>query len=189
MAKTKKNTQHYVNNKEFLAAMVEYKEKVRLNESQGKPRPLVSTYVGECIMKIAVHLSHKPNFINYTFKEEMISDGIENCLMYIDNFDPEKSNNPFAYFTQIIYYAFLRRIAKEKKYLYTKHKLTEDMQIMNRISDNQDHDNTDYTAPSKMNEWTRDHVGHFIENFEETKRRKKRNKNTTAIDVLISEDK
>ena len=99
--------QEYVNNKYFLAAMIEYKASVQNAETKNKSRPIVPTYVGECIMKIATHLARKPNFVNYTFKEEMISDGIENCLQYIDNFNPEKSNNPFAYFTQIIYYAFL----------------------------------------------------------------------------------
>jgi len=185
MTKIKKNKPHYVNNKDFFAAMVEYKDNVSLCESQGEPRPAVSTYIGECIMKIAVHLSHKPNFMNYTFKEEMISDGIENCLTYIDNFNPEKSSNPFSYFTQIIYFAFLRRIAKEKKHTYTRYKLTEQMQVMNMTSDNQSHDTFDYTSPTKMNEWTRDHVGNFIEDFEEGNRRKKKNKNTIPVDVLI----
>jgi len=181
----KKKSQHYVNNKEFLAAMVEFREKVAAAKSEGKDRPQVSQYIGECIMKIAVHLSHKPNFINYSFKEEMISDGIENCLQYIDNFNPEKSQNPFAYFTQIIYYAFLRRIQKEKKQMYTKYKLMGEMEVMNLTSDTQKHDSS-FVPQGKMNEWTKDHVGNFIENFEESKRRKK-NKNTTAVDVLIGE--
>ena len=107
--------QQYVNNKDFLAAMITYREDVNKAKEKNKDRPIVPTYVGECIMKIATHLARKPNFVNYTFKEEMISDGIENCLQYIDNFNPDKSNNPFAYFTQIIYFAFLRRIQKEKK--------------------------------------------------------------------------
>ena len=115
--------QEYVNNKDFLAAMIEYKASVQNAETKNKSRPIVPTYVGECIMKIATHLARKPNFVNYTFKEEMISDGIENCLQYIDNFNPEKSNNPFAYFTQIIYYAFIRRIQKEKKQKKIKEKL------------------------------------------------------------------
>ena len=183
----KKKSQHYVNNKEFLAAMVDFREQVAKAKSEGKERPPVSQYIGECIMKIAVHLSHKPNFINYSFKEEMISDGIENCLQYIDNFNPEKSQNPFAYFTQIIYYAFLRRIQKEKKQMYPKSKLMGEMEVMNLTSDTQDHD-SGFIPQGKMNEWTKDHVGNFIENFEESKRRKK-NKNTTAIDVLIDGDK
>jgi len=118
---------HYVNNADFLAAIVEMREKVNHAKENNLPQPQVSNYIGECILKIATHLSYKPNFINYSYREEMISDGIENCLQYINNFDPAKSNNPFAYFTQIIYYAFLRRIAKEKKQSYIKGKLIQDM--------------------------------------------------------------
>ena len=186
MARTsKKKKEHYVNNKEFLAAMVDFRNNVQLAEKNGDERPRVTPYIGECLMKIAVHLSHKPNFINYTFKEEMISDGIENCLQYIDNFNPEKSQNPFAYFTQIIYYAFLRRIQKEKKHLYTKYKLTDEVSVMGLDRSSQDHD-TDTYVNSKTSEWSREHVDVFIESFEESKRRKK-NRNTTAVDLLINE--
>ena len=122
MAK-RKQTEYYVNNKEFLAAITEYRNKVLHAKETGKPRPRVTNYLGECFLKIATHLSYKPNFVNYMFREDMICDGIENCLQYIDNFDPEKSKNPFAYFTQIIYYAFLRRIQKEKKQLEIKQKI------------------------------------------------------------------
>lgn len=118
---------HYVNNADFLAAIVEMKAKVKYAEENGLPKPQVSNYIGECILKIATHLSYKPNFINYSYRDDMILDGVENCIQYIDNFDPTKSNNPFAYFTQIIYYAFLRRIAKEKKQSYIKGKLIQDM--------------------------------------------------------------
>jgi len=112
---TRKKTEYYVNNKEFLAAITDYRQKVHAAKEAGNPRPRVTNYIGSCFLKIATHLSYKPNFVNYMFREDMICDGIENCLQYIDNFDPEKSKNPFAYFTQIIYYAFLRRIQKEKK--------------------------------------------------------------------------
>ena len=118
-----KKTIHYVNNKEFLQAIVERKTLIKEAESVGEPPPQISNYLGECILKIANHLSYRPNFINYTYREEMISDGIENCLQYIDRFDPAKSSNPFAYFTQIIYYAFLRRIQKEKRQLEIKNKI------------------------------------------------------------------
>ena len=186
MARTsKKKKEHYVNNKEFLQAMIGFRDSVMLAEKNGEERPRVTPYIGECLMKIAVHLSHKPNFINYTFKEEMISDGIENCLQYIDNFNPEKSQNPFAYFTQIIYYAFLRRIQKEKKHLYTKYKLTDEVSVMGLDRSSQEHD-TDTYVNSKTSEWSREHVDVFIESFEESKRRKK-NRNTTAVDVLINE--
>jgi len=118
---------HYVNNADFCAALVEHRKKVQEAKKAGKEKPILSNYIGECILKIATHLSYKPNFINYSYRDDMILDGIENCIQYIDNFDPTKSNNPFAYFTQIIYYAFLRRIAKEKKQSYIKGKLIMDM--------------------------------------------------------------
>ncbi len=118
-----KQKPHYVNNKKFLEAMTEYRELRIMAEETGKPRPQVTNYIGECYLKIANHLSYRPNFINYTYRDDMISDGIENCLQYMDNFDPEKSKNPFAYFTQIIYYAFIRRIQKEKKQYQIKQKM------------------------------------------------------------------
>jgi DNA-directed RNA polymerase specialized sigma subunit len=120
-----KKKEHYVNNKEFLEALVIYRKKVNEAKNAGEPHPKVPDYIGECFLKIATHLSYRPNFVNYMFKDDMICDGIENCLQYIDNFDPAKSTNPFAYFTQIIYYAFLRRIQKEKKQLDIKTKLLE----------------------------------------------------------------
>tara|TARA_Y100000296_G_C5177168_1_gene260779 strand:- start:914 stop:1405 length:492 start_codon:yes stop_codon:yes gene_type:complete len=132
--KTKKKSIHYVNNREFLAAVIERKELIKEAESVGDPPPQISNYLGECILKIANHLSFRPNFINYTYREEMISDGIENCLQYIDRFDPEKSSNPFAYFTQIIYYAFVRRILKEKKQQKIKEKLLKESNIESRIA-------------------------------------------------------
>ena len=121
---------HYVNNKEFLAAMIEWKDRVAEAENKGKTPPPVTNYIGECFLKIANHLSYRPNFINYTYRDEMISDGIENCLQYVKNFNPEKSKNPFAYFTQIIYYAFLRRIAKEKKQSHVKNKMIEKNEVL-----------------------------------------------------------
>ena len=124
MAK-RKRSEHYVNNKEFLAALIRYREDVEIAQIQDKPKPVIPRYIGECFLKIANHLSFKPNFVNYMFKEDMISDGIENCVQYIHNFNPEKSQNPFAYFTQIIHYAFLRRIQKEKKQLEIKNKILE----------------------------------------------------------------
>tara|TARA_B100000214_G_scaffold306112_1_gene237130 strand:+ start:216 stop:749 length:534 start_codon:yes stop_codon:yes gene_type:complete len=119
----KKRPEHYVNNKEFLLAMVEYKKSVNRAKRLKENKPPVPDYIGECFLKIANHLSFRPNFINYTYRDDMISDGIENCLQYLDNFNPKTSNNPFAYFTQIIYYAFVRRIQKEKKQVTIKHRM------------------------------------------------------------------
>ena len=124
MAVRKKvQSEHYVNNKEFLEALIVFKDKCAIAKEKGEPRPRISNYIGECFLKIATHLSYKPNFVNYMFREDMICDGIENCVQYIENFNPEKSKNPFAYFTQIIYYAFLRRIQKEKRQLEIKNKI------------------------------------------------------------------
>ena len=128
MAKKTKGA-HYVNNAEFLQAMKEWKQRCKEAEEEGDPQPPVTNYIGECFLKIANHLSYRPNFINYTYRDEMISEGIENCLQYASNFNPDKSNNPFAYFTQIIYYAFIRRIQKEKKQQHVKHKIIENMTV------------------------------------------------------------
>ena len=121
----KARSEHYVNNKELLHALIVYKNKVKEAQENEKPKPRITNYLGECFLKIATHLSYKPNFVNYMFREDMISDGIENCVQYINNFDPNKSTNPFAYFTQIIHYAFLRRIQKEKKQMDVKNKILE----------------------------------------------------------------
>ena len=122
---TKKKSVHYVDNKKFLEAMIEWKEKCAMAEEADDPTPPLTNYIGECFLKIATHLSYRPNFINYSYRDEMISDGIQNCLQYAHNFDPEKSKNPFAYFTQIIYYAFIRRIQVEKKQVHVKNKMIE----------------------------------------------------------------
>ena len=114
---------HYVDNRKFLQAMVDWRLKVQKAEDKKRKKPVVTNYIGECFLKIANHLSYRPNFINYTYRDDMISDGIENCLQYMSNFNSEKSTNPFAYFTQIIYYAFIRRIQKEKKQQDVKAKL------------------------------------------------------------------
>ena len=123
MAKAK--TEHYVNNRDFLDALIEYREKVADAAANDLPKPRITNYIGSCFLKIATHLSYKSNFVNYMYREDMISDGIENCVQYIHNFDPAKSKNPFAYFTQISYFAFLRRIQREKRQLDIKTKIVE----------------------------------------------------------------
>jgi DNA-directed RNA polymerase specialized sigma subunit len=160
---------HYVDNEKFLKEMIIYKRGFDEAKEKGELSPMISEYLGECFMKIAQRLSFRPNFINYAFKDDMISDGIENCIQYIKNFNPEKSSNPFAYFTQIIYYAFIRRIQKEKKQLYIKYKtmestpsLSENVELSANDSDkgyNQETLNTDQKA----------NMYNFIKNFEDAK--------------------
>lgn len=165
---------HYVDNKKLYAEIVIYRNKVLESRKNNTVKPEIPPYIGRCMLMIANRLSHKPNFINYSYREEMISDGIENCVSYIDNFDPDKSNNPFAYFTQIIYFAFLRRIQKEKKQLYIKHKSFENSLIMNTLMDQNEFDDADYTPG--YNDMDNDNMSEFIRAFEEglDKKKKKR---------------
>lgn len=118
--RTKRKGEHYVNNKEFADAIVEYTKGVKADKAADKEPRMMSDYIATSFMKIAEGLSHSPNFINYTYREDMVMDAVENCIKAIMNYDPEKPTrtgkpNPFSYFTQISYFAFLRRIAKEKK--------------------------------------------------------------------------
>jgi len=131
---TPKKVLHYVDNKKFFEALVEYRASVLEAQTKGEERPRVTEYIGECFLKIATHLSYKANFINYTYKDDMISDGIENCLTAVIKFDPERGMNPFAYFTQITFFAFVRRIQKEKKQQATKYRLLENIDIEQLIA-------------------------------------------------------
>jgi len=169
MAKAKK---HYVNNKELFEAMVAYQQSIRDAQESGDDRPPVPVYVGQCLVQIANRLSHKPNFINYSYRDEMISDGIENCITYINNFNPEKSKNPFAYFTQIIYYAFLRRIQKEKKQLYIKHKALEDSVLLDKIIEHAEHADGPAPMPTYI-DLDNPYMVEFVQNFEQRQKEKK----------------
>ena len=145
MARRRTKNEHYVNNKEFLNALIKYQEDIEIARLQDKTKPVIPRYIGECFLKIANHLSFKPNFVNYMFKEDMISDGIENCVQYIHNYNPEKSRNPFAYFTQIIHYAFLRRIQREKRQLEIKNKIIEKSGYQEVFDDNNQIDGSNYS--------------------------------------------
>ena len=161
--KSTKPKRHYVNNPEFLQALINYKAKIKEHEEKGLPAPRVPNYIGECLFRIANRLSLKGNFVNYSYREEMISDGIENCLIYLNNFNPEKSDNPFAYFTQIIYFAFLRRIQKERKQLYVKHKVLEREVIHSGIVEQQTDDIASFAPSIKLNG---DFMNTFVDDFE-----------------------
>lgn len=117
--------EHYVDNHKFLEALIDYRKACAVAKKKKQDHPPIPEYIGECFLKIATHLSRRPNFINYTFREDMISDGVENCLIYMHNFDPKKTKNPFGYFTSVTFYAFVRRIQRERKHTYLKYKLIE----------------------------------------------------------------
>ena len=172
--------QHYVDNEKFLVVMRDYREKYLKSKDDEIEPPQIPDYAGECFLKIAERLSHRPNFINYAFREEMVSDGIENCVMYASNFNPEKSTNPFAYFTQIIHYAFLRRIEKEKKQLYIKYKTMDEFSSLEENSDMEAmgaKESASVTSgASPMTADKRASIYDFIHAFEEKKKSKKKPK-------------
>lgn len=166
-------SRHYVNNKDFLAALVAYKEKRRIAEAEGKRQPIVPNYIGECIKEIAIRWTSKPQYANYPFREEMISDAIENCFQYLHNFNEEKSQNPFAYFTQVIKFACWRRIDREKEELYVKLKSAQKSPLMHDFFDRQDNDAVDYDLSNGIdNTYAQD----FIEEFEKQLAKKKQSR-------------
>ena len=171
MPRANKKSEHYVDNKKLYAEMVEYLNAVKESEESGSDKPRIPEYIGECLLKISTRLSTRPNFINYTYRDEMISDGIENCVNYIGNFNPEKSTNPFAYFTQIIYYAFLRSIQREKKQLYIKHKSLERSIIFDELSTH-----TDGASQGDQGAYINldtPYMTDFVQNFEKKEAEKK----------------
>lgn len=174
---------HYVDNKQLFQVIVEYKASVAEAKANDKSKPIIPNYVGECILLIARRLSTKPNFVNYSYRDEMISDGIENCISYFDNFDPEKSTNPFAYFTQIIYFAFLRRIQKEKKQTYIKHKTTENSMLFNELVEQGEDGDALFTPLDFDSENVSDFVKAFEDNIDKKKVKRKK-----GIDLFIEDD-
>ena len=123
--KKKASDADYVSNQDLLDALIEYKKKKEEAEDAGRKKPKLPDFIGECILKIASRLSYRPNFANYPYREEMVSDAVLNCITYIDNFDPAKSSSPFGYLTQICWFSFVRIINKEKREKYTQYKFAE----------------------------------------------------------------
>lgn len=171
-----KKSNHYVDNEQFLKEMTAYRSAVLEADASGKERPRVPNSIGVSLLKIATHLARKPNFANYSFREDMVSDGVENCLLYISNFDPEKSKNPFAYFTQIIYYAFLRRIQREKKQMYVKYKTMENEVISSLIDGDIDDVTTQNINGMVHDAYAEEFIREFIESFETSERKRSASK-------------
>ena len=184
--KSKVNKAHYVDNAKFLEAMIEYKREYNKSKENDTELPMISEYLGSVFLKIAQRLSFRPNFINYAFKNDMISDGIENCLHYIHNFNPEKSNNPFAYFTQIIYYAFIRRIQKEKKQLYIKYKSMQNYQTAPEYMDQEKSNNNFISLSDYENSDFKVMVDDFVETFEKSRKKKAVKKSESNLELFMS---
>ena len=184
--KSKVNKAHYVDNAKFLEAMIEYKREYNKSKESDTDLPMISEYLGSVFLKIAQRLSFRPNFINYAFKNDMISDGIENCLHYIHNFNPEKSNNPFAYFTQIIYYAFIRRIQKEKKQLYIKYKSMQNYQTAPEYMDQEKSNNNFISLSDYENSDFKVMVDDFVDTFEKSRKKKAVKKSESNLELFMS---
>ena len=184
--KSKVNKAHYVDNAKFLEAMIEYKREYNKSKENDSDLPMISEYLGSVFLKIAQRLSFRPNFINYAFKNDMISDGIENCLHYIHNLNPEKSNNPFAYFTQIIYYAFIRRIQKEKKQLYIKYKSMQNYSTAPEYMDQEKSNNNFISLNDYENSDFKVMVDDFVETFEKSRKKKAVKKSESNLELFMS---
>lgn len=180
------SSRHYINNKKMYEEFCKYRERVQAAKAEGKELPRIPEYLGECFYKIATRLSTKYRFANYTYRDEMISDAIENCVMVVNGFDPAKSNNPFAYFTQVIRNAFFRRIMKEKKQQYVKYRSMQKMTIDSGLSLHQEMDDARSIENSYL---TMEHVNEFIKDYENylqvTKEKSKKAKK--GIEKIIEE--
>lgn len=175
--KIKKDTNHYIDKEKFYLEMVRYRESVDNARRSGRELPRIPEYIGGCILKLAQKLATHKSFIGYSiqWKQEMISDGAENCVQYINNFDPDKTNNPFAYFTQVIWYAFIRRIAKEKKQQYVKAKNLELLIVSDLL-------NEDISSSTVM---TNDALNDLINSFENAPAKKPKEKKLAGVEKYM----
>lgn len=177
---------NYVNNPDFYAALKEYQESCREAESRGEERPDVPRYIGECIWHIANRYSTKPNFYYYSYRDEMIADGLDSASRAILKFDPAKSDNPFAYFTQIIKNAFIQRIKTEQKEVYIKYKVTENSIINGATFEGSSGDSEDLSSHESL---TGDYIADFVNKYEnrireQTEKRKKK----VGLEEIYDED-
>jgi DNA-directed RNA polymerase specialized sigma24 family protein len=182
MQKRKRTGAYYIDNKRFYEEMRDYKIRCREAEDAGDEYPRIPNYLGECFYKIATKLSNKPNFMNYSYKDEMIGDGIENCINYIKSFDPDKSTNPFSYFTQIVWHSFIHRIQKEKKQQYIKYKAMDNMVLQNQHFI-QGADEIMHTITPEVHENTQT----FITAYEDTIEKNKKKKAKKALENFIED--
>ena len=176
----KQNKVHYVDNQKFYQEIIEHKRKVAEARERGLEDPKLSNYIGECIWKIATKLSTKPCFLNYSYREEMISDVIENCILYFNDYDPTKGSNPFAYFTQVIYFAFLRRINKEERNRYIIYKNFQETVINNGHAGHLIDGDDNHVMSVNLY----DNINEFMERFEK-KEAVKKEKRKIAKEGLI----
>jgi hypothetical protein len=163
----------YVNNETLLRELIVHRKAVRKAKRDKKETPLLNDYIGTCFLKIADHMSRKPRFLYYSFRQDMISEAVELCVRYVNNFDPAKSKNPFAYFTQITYHAFFHRINKERKQLYLRYKSTE---LLGLLQESPLHDTQNLGREGGKTFKVYENISDFIQTFEQARKQKKRRK-------------
>lgn len=168
---------NYINNKTLYSAMIQYKNSLREAEANDKNKPQVPNYIGQSILLICNNLAKKPNFSGYTYKQDMISDGIIDCVSAVDNFNPDKTNNPFAYFTQIAWNAFIRRIHKEKKQTYIKHKNFENSFLMNEL----------WEGESNMQMVSNEYSADVVRSYEDKLTKVKKNSKLSGVEKFSEE--
>lgn len=181
----RKKPRNYVNNPEFLEALVAYDKLCKQAELDGEEKPIVPKYIGECLYQIATRLATKPNFSGYTYKDEFIADGLENTILALKNFDPNKSTNPFAYFSQIIWYAFLRRIEKEKKEQYIRYKVVENSMVQGTIINKKQGEAGEASFVDLNNDYRNDFVSTYERKLEE--KRIKTAKSKKGLEKFVEE--
>jgi hypothetical protein len=181
----KRTPVNYVDNAKFYEEISKYHYAYKEAKANDMPLPRISNYLGLCISEIAHGLARKPNFSGYSYKSEMISDAIENCLAYLHSFNPEKSTNPFAYYTQTCYYAFIRRIDAEKKQSYVKYKSMEDHMLFNNINEMSADDQGFYQ--SVMSEMEMDKLASLEEKYGQKKKPAKKKK-PVGVEKFIEND-
>jgi DNA-directed RNA polymerase specialized sigma subunit len=179
MEKDMNKKRNYVNNKTLYGVIIHYRNDLKESIKKKVDKPIVPQYIGEAIILICNNLAKKPNFSGYTYKEDMINDGIMDCIAAVDNFDPDKTNNPFAYFTQIAWNAFVRRIHKEKKQTYIKHKNYENTFLLDKFEE------VTHATQLKSNEYSAE----IVKSFEEKLTKTKKSVKITALDKFIKEEK
>jgi len=183
VVKLRKRKVHYINNERFLEELIKHRAKLKIARDADKEIPVLPDYIGLCFQQIAERFSRRPEYSNYAFREEMVYDALENCILYWESFDPEKGKNPFAYFTQVTYYAFLRRIEKEKYQLYVKYKSIENFMLENVNSV----DINDGSFSADMFDINTEYMNTFVRNFEakmEAKKLAKKNPTQKAKGLL-----
>lgn len=172
--KTNTSNRNYTDNERFLTTLLDYKKRLKVIRKNGEKLPRIPEYIGEYFLLIATHLGQKAAYNRYSYLDLMISDGVENCLTYFENFNPKKSKNPFAYFTQVIIYAFWRRIAKEHKQQYIKYKAMDMANFINNLNQEDLSElPEDMRTELSNNIKSFDNINDFMRKYEEKQEEKK----------------